>query len=354
MHLLTDRDDLGGKFDIPVSREIPDDVSPDARVLYICAFDSDEKLVPVIERILAMKHARFVTPVVAFPPARYFHRNDLAREVLLEEKQLPLGRFNLEGFENIIQALDMTREMSGDYVEIGVFQGRSAHLALNYMRRASIVRRSWFLDVFEGFTYEEAHASKDSSWSGTHQETSLDQVSRLLSAFDQASVLRANIVSDPLPAEIERIARETNEAMHDIVWLLKPGSSNLAELLARMREAAAGQLRNLDYQFECPTDVAARPVTIAFTRNVYLLFKEALANIVKHSRANAVGIEITLRGGSLHLNLRDDGAGFDPASVPAGNGLANMRRRAGEIGATLRIVSAPGKGTTVILEAPVR
>jgi signal transduction histidine kinase len=186
-----------------------------------------------------------------------------------------------------------------------------------------------------------------------------DEIGSQLGSIALAAQLAGRRADDPAAtreqlAEIERIARETNEAMHDIVWLLKPGSANLAELLARLREAAARQLRGRDLKIECPSQTAARPVTLDFTRNVYLLFKEALTNIANHSRAKSAAVAISLRDATLCVRVSDDGVGFDPAAATAGNGLANMRRRADEIGATLRIVSAPGQGTTITLEAPLR
>ncbi len=114
-----------------------------------------------------------------------------------------------------------------------------------------------------------------------------DEIGSQLGSIALAAQLANRRADDPATrerlAEIERIARETNEAMHDIVWLLKPGSSNLVELLARMREATSNQLRSHSFQFECPSDVVARQVNITFTRNVYLLFGcSRLGNIAFH------------------------------------------------------------------------
>jgi signal transduction histidine kinase len=185
-----------------------------------------------------------------------------------------------------------------------------------------------------------------------------DEIGSQLGGIALAAQLAARRADDPEKAreqfaEIERTARETNDAMHDIVWLLKPGSTNLAELVARLRETAAAQLREAECQFDAE-GVTPRTVGIEFTRHVYLFGKEALANIGKHARARTVRIHVRVAGGSLHLTIHDDGAGFDSATAPAGNGLRNMRHRAAQLGGTLQIVSTPGTGTTLTLTAPLR
>jgi signal transduction histidine kinase len=153
--------------------------------------------------------------------------------------------------------------------------------------------------------------------------------------------------------QIERTARETNDAMHDIVWLLKPGSTTLEELVVRLRETTAVQLRDLEYQFEVE-GVTPRRVGIDFTRHVYLLAKEALANITKHAQAHLICIHFRVANGTLLFTIHDDGTGFDPVTANPGNGLDNMRYRAAQLGGSLRIASVPHAGTTVTLNAPIR
>lgn len=153
--------------------------------------------------------------------------------------------------------------------------------------------------------------------------------------------------------EIERTARETNDAMRDIVWLLKPGSTTLDELIARLRETAGSLLREVDLQFESE-GITPRIVGIDFTRNVYLLGKESLTNIAKHARARNVRIRVRAANGRLCLTVHDDGDGFDLDKVRPGNGLENMRHRASLLGGTLQIVSAPRSGTTLSLDASIR
>ncbi len=79
------------------------------------------------------------------------------------------------------------------------------------------------------------------------------------------------------------------------------------------------------------------------------VFVEALWNVAKHSRARNLYLESRRVGSLLIVRIRDDGRGFDTQNPPPGLGLQYMRRRAGEVGAKLDVISTPGRGTTVQL-----
>jgi signal transduction histidine kinase len=80
--------------------------------------------------------------------------------------------------------------------------------------------------------------------------------------------------------------------------------------------------------------------------------QEALHNALRHSGAGEVSLTLSRARGRVVLEVTDDGTGFDPELAPPGLGLASMRERAGAVGGTLRVSSAPGKGTRVRLAVP--
>lgn len=172
----------------------------------ICAFDSDERLAVTLAGLHQIPDTIYLMPRVFIPTARYFHRNDTARGVLRAEAALPEPKFSLADYENLIQALESTRNVPGDFVEVGVYRGRSAHCVLSYFKAAGWRRRAWFMDVFSGFTYAEAAASKDACWNGSHTDSPEEHVRTWLSEFPDAYVLRHNIITDPLPAGLQTIA----------------------------------------------------------------------------------------------------------------------------------------------------
>jgi signal transduction histidine kinase len=106
-------------------------------------------------------------------------------------------------------------------------------------------------------------------------------------------------------------------------------------------------------------------LTSEVRHNVFLAFKEALHNAVKHSRASEVLIRLTLKTESFELVIEDNGCGFPvggttpegpaaPGRAAAGNGLGNMRRRLAAIGGSCEIQSAAGEGTRVFLFVSLR
>jgi len=84
-------------------------------------------------------------------------------------------------------------------------------------------------------------------------------------------------------------------------------------------------------------------------RNFYLIFKEAINNLVKYSGATYVVIELKEEDKLIKLIIRDNGTGFNIEKVEKGNGLNNMKRRAKEIEAELLIDSSVDNGTTIWL-----
>ena len=84
---------------------------------------------------------------------------------------------------------------------------------------------------------------------------------------------------------------------------------------------------------------------------IYRVTQEALNNVVRHSGATRASVELAVEQPCVRLLVRDDGCGFEPGPVSSAHfGLKSMRERASEVGAELRIVSAPGEGTLVILD----
>ena len=90
-----------------------------------------------------------------------------------------------------------------------------------------------------------------------------------------------------------------------------------------------------------------------FRHHAYLMFKEILHNIVKHSAASEVAIEISAKEGRLMMKVTDNGRGFDSTQVVEGVGLKSLRERARKIGGELTIRSGFGQGTSVYLAARI-
>jgi ligand-binding sensor domain-containing protein len=153
---------------------------------------------------------------------------------------------------------------------------------------------------------------------------------------------------------IATTSRDTVDAMSDIVWAVNPRRDQLSDLIMRMRRLAEDffAARNIDLSFNAPEPGRALKVGADVRREVFLIFKESINNLVRHSRSTLAEVDLTADRGWLVLKVKDNGRGFDPASTPEGNGLASMRQRAGKLGGSLDVLSN-GHGTTVSLRVPL-
>jgi signal transduction histidine kinase len=84
-----------------------------------------------------------------------------------------------------------------------------------------------------------------------------------------------------------------------------------------------------------------------YKQNLFLIFKEAINNSIKHSSCRKMTLEASVRNDFIEIFITDDGTGFDSENLKFGNGMKNMFNRAEKIGGELRWNSLPGKGTIV-------
>ena len=178
------------------------------------------------------------------------------------------------------------------------------------------------------------------------------------------------LLPEAVTKNLERIfgtARELTRAMDEIVWAVNPRHDtldSLANYLSRFAHdfLSAAEIR---CRLDVPLQLPALPVTAELRHNLFLAFKEALNNIVKHAAATEVRVELKLSAEKLELVAADDGRGFEaggvkenlpatPDRIARGNGLPNMKRRLAEIGGACELHSEPGRGTTVKFSVPLR
>ncbi|HEY7751118.1 MAG TPA: two-component regulator propeller domain-containing protein, partial [Ignavibacteriaceae bacterium] len=174
----------------------------------------------------------------------------------------------------------------------------------------------------------------------------------LLSSIMSRQIKTDNEIGSQL-SDITTAAKNSTEAIRDIVWFLNPTSDLLSWLLTKMKETASTMLKNIRYDFQTDGTETDTKINPEVKRNVYLIFKESLNNIIKHSSARNVTIRVTNSDNRLNLQIADDGIGFEQTSVIKGNGLYNLSNRAEQIGAELKIISSPGKGTTININTDI-
>jgi two-component sensor histidine kinase len=165
--------------------------------------------------------------------------------------------------------------------------------------------------------------------------------------FDASEAERSQL------AEVGAIAAETQDLMRDIVWMLSPRNDSLDDLILKMKDLALRLLKDISCEVRTPPGSLHVPLNLEFKRNVLLIFKESVNNVLKHAHATSVAIEVREEDRVLHVIVSDNGVGFDVSAARRGNGLVNLQNRASRLGGTVEVASRPNGGTSVHLAVKI-
>jgi signal transduction histidine kinase len=160
----------------------------------------------------------------------------------------------------------------------------------------------------------------------------------------------------PMLSNIAFVSRELVESMSDIVWSINPQRDRASDLLQRMRRFASDVLSNRNIEIRFEVSASEQPVAIAteIRREVYLIFKEAINNLARHSGCSRAEIFVSIGHRALELRIEDNGKGLSEAGAGEGNGLRNMKERAGRIGGRIEFGRGGQGGATIVLRVPLR
>jgi len=149
-------------------------------------------------------------------------------------------------------------------------------------------------------------------------------------------------------------ARETISNLSDIVWSINPINDSGEKVFNRMESIASSVLssKNIQLHFNCAQSLYAVDYTIEIKQNVFLIFKEAINNAAKYSKATTVKIDIKKNDKKLIMLIADDGIGFNSNTIERGNGLRNMQQRAKGLRGSLNLDSSTN-GTSIELQFPL-
>ncbi|MEA4918698.1 ligand-binding sensor domain-containing protein [Proteiniphilum sp.] len=147
------------------------------------------------------------------------------------------------------------------------------------------------------------------------------------------------------------------ESMDDIVWSVNPANDKFQDLDLRVREYTIPlfESKNIRFQIITPPDLKTLPLSMDVRRNIFLIAKEAVNNLVKYSGCGMATIGFSFSHLVLTMKIEDDGKGFDVEQCESNNrnGLKNMKLRAGQIGAKLSVNSEIDKGTCIALSVKI-
>ncbi len=184
-----------------------------------------------------------------------------------------------------------------------------------------------------------------------------DDIASTLSSISMMSEFASKKVNSDLLSvqgllnKIGKHSRQLIYEMSDIVWSVNPDHDNIDSLIARMNDFAATILQDKGIEFQLNKSIDKDIILFNpnVRKNIFLIFKEAIHNAVKHADCNDVKIQLAVEENTIKMKIEDNGKGFDKEIQNIGNGLKNMKKRAEQIHAELSIDSILGKGSIIQL-----
>lgn len=188
-----------------------------------------------------------------------------------------------------------------------------------------------------------------------------DDIGSALSSINIYSAVAKQQLDDK-PAETKKLldrmgasARGMMQSMDDIIWAIDPNNDSAKNLISRMREFGSPILetQNINFNLDVDDKVADLKLSMVTRRNLFLIFKEAVNNAAKYSKAKNLKLSIGYSSSKLNFKFEDDGKGFDAEAESSRHGLKNMKQRVQEMGGSLTIHSTKETGTRIEFQIAV-
>jgi signal transduction histidine kinase len=165
------------------------------------------------------------------------------------------------------------------------------------------------------------------------------------------------ITNDKLTNKLTSISEFTKETIYelrDTIWAMNKSQITLEDLQARISnfiDKANSVSTKVNFEFNIDSNLSD---TQAFTSvtgmNVYRIIQEAINNALKYADASMIHVDIKKSNNKIQFSVKDNGIGFNEKDIVLGNGVINMKKRAQDIGAVLKVESEINKGTSILLK----
>ncbi len=185
-----------------------------------------------------------------------------------------------------------------------------------------------------------------------------DEVGSTLSSISMLSGHTDTLLSQNKPEQAQQMvqkiytdARQILESIDEIIWTINPGNDSLKRIALRLQEYAQPLMesKGIVLHFSAETSLDDYSVSMEVRRNLYLIGKEAINNLIKYSQATQATLRFELQKDQLRVLIEDNGRGFDAAQASFRTGQRSMKQRALAMGGTLAVHSMPGHGTRLQL-----
>ncbi len=219
--------------------------------------------------------------------------------------------------------------------------GRFVYLRINDVVKRKARRNQKLNEVRNKIAYE------------MHQDIGND-LNALVYKIKNWHAKNGNVANEEF-AQLERSTIQVITKVNDIVWSLNSEKNNLKALQNHLINYAEETLANANLVFtiNAVKNMPSRLLELETKKHIYLVFKEAINNIVKHAHATKVDIEFKYHLRKLHISIADNGKGFDVDKIMKGNGLDSMHHRIKQLNGKIEFTQNIPKGTIVKFELKV-
>jgi signal transduction histidine kinase len=190
-----------------------------------------------------------------------------------------------------------------------------------------------------------------------------DEIGSSVSSVNMLSIVAKKQLGDdhpitPLLTQIGQSAQSAGDSIDEIIWSVNPGNDLAQDTINRLRKYLSEifELHGIEYNIQLPEIDAHKKLSMQVRRDLWLICKEAVNNIVKYANCTKASIDMKTAHGLLHIKIYDNGVGFDfeNAIAKKRNGLANMKERVQKYKACkFEIDSKPDSETTLLFQLPM-
>ncbi|MCX7876080.1 MAG: histidine kinase [Melioribacteraceae bacterium] len=140
---------------------------------------------------------------------------------------------------------------------------------------------------------------------------------------------------------------DAQEKIKDLIWTVNPDEDGLDKFFIKLNRYASDlfDTKEINYKIELPLKTINKSISMEKRQNLWLICKETITNIVKHSQCKNVNIKVIMDNQKLELIIEDDGIGFNNESKIYNNGIRNIKERAEALKAEYKLETSLGKGT---------
>jgi signal transduction histidine kinase len=176
-----------------------------------------------------------------------------------------------------------------------------------------------------------------------------------ISVLSQIIVRKLNGHDEEISALLHKIDLSSKNLFHgarDFIWAINPKNDNLKEVYFNLKDFGEDLFENTGIgfyaTFEQPEQQVELKLPIGWSRQMVLIFKEALTNVLKYADCRSVRLNFLATQDFFRIELDDDGRGFDTETLEKSRGISNMQDRARKMRGQLEIKSLPGRGTRIV------